>query len=337
MHYLSPNTIACGKAEDLMKRVPKQSVALSIWSPPYNIGKEYESGQSYPQWMEMMNSIIHQHKRILKDGGFMVVNINDMLFFEDKKMPPYHHENPSHQTSGVYKNMVQRMADEHPEYSIRQIARELGISHQTALRRLDRVQSDHNENRTRIELVGGFIQECAMQSGLYLYDRRIWKKDPAWNNSKWVNWSYRAVDEFEYLYIFWKPAKIEVKRSRLASEEWEQWGSRGVWEIPSVHKNDIHEAMFPVELPRRLIKLFSDVNDIVLDPFVGSGSTAIAAKHLCRRYIGFDKSQEYVALTLNALKHTKVADKESKEYNDMRVTEIDVDLRRRLKVKKVSL
>ena len=60
--------------------------------------------------------------------------------------------------------------------------------------------------------------------------------------------------------------------------------------------------MFPIELPRRLIKLFTDPGDIVLDPFLGSGTTALAAKELGRNYIGFDKEEKYVALALDRLK-----------------------------------
>jgi hypothetical protein len=59
--------------------------------------------------------------------------------------------------------------------------------------------------QTRVQLVVGLREMGNYESSLYLYDRRIWVKDPAWENSKWHSISYRSVDEFEYLYIFWKP------------------------------------------------------------------------------------------------------------------------------------
>ena len=303
-HYLKENTILCGYAEDLMKQIKKGSIALSIWSPPYNINKEYEVKQSYKAWKAMIEAVIHNHKRILKDGGFMAININDMLTFEDKTMPRYHHENPQQQAKGITREVILSIRADHPDYSIRKIAEMLGCSHQTIRRRLSGVNlKDKNQGkRTRIELVGGFIQECAHKSGLYLYDRRIWKKEPAWTASRWATSSYKAVSEFEYIYIFWKPASIIVNKSRLKLDEWKQWGWRGIWEISSVNKNNIHPAMFPIELPRRLIKLFTDPGDIVLDPFLGSGTTALAAKELGRNYIGFDKEEKYVALALDRLK-----------------------------------
>lgn len=119
-----------------------------------------------------------------------------------------------------------------------------------------------------------------MESSAVNYDRRIWVKDPAWANCNWTSNSYRSVDEFEYVYIFWKPGITKVDRNRLPQSAWAEWGSRGVWNIPSVRKNDIHEAMFPIELPRRLIRMLSDQGETVLDCFMGSGTTALAAVEL---------------------------------------------------------
>jgi site-specific DNA-methyltransferase (adenine-specific) len=142
----------------------------------------------------------------------------------------------------------------------------------------------------------------ALKAGLYLYDRRVWVKDAAWENSRWNTISYRAVDEFEYIFIFWKPGVTRVDRSRLSREEWINWGSRAVWNIPSVRANDDHEAKYPIELPRRLIKLLTDRNDVILDCFIGSGTTAVAAIKERRHYIGIDKVQEYVELAEKACK-----------------------------------
>ncbi|CAN5308938.1 hypothetical protein BH18ACI2_BH18ACI2_08920 [soil metagenome] len=124
----------------------------------------------------------------------------------------------------------------------------------------------------------------------------MWVKDAAWENSRWASLSYRAVDEFEYLYIFWKPGITKVDRARLTKDEWRDWGSRGVWTIPSVRANDDHEAKFPVELPRRVIKLFTDPRDIVLDCFLGSGTTAVAALQEGRQFIGIESEEQYVNL-----------------------------------------
>ena len=53
------------------------------------------------------------------------------------------------------------------------------------------------------------------------------------------------MDEFEYLYVFWKPGITTVDRQRLSPDEWQAWGSRGVWHIPSVRANDDHPGQVP--------------------------------------------------------------------------------------------
>jgi site-specific DNA-methyltransferase (adenine-specific) len=140
------------------------------------------------------------------------------------------------------------------------------------------------------------LEEWAMEAGFYMYDRRVWIKDAAWENSRWASLSYRSVDEFEYLYFFWKPGITKYDRNRLSADEWKDWGSRGVWEFPSVRANDDHEAKFPLELPRRVVRLLTDPDEIVLDCFMGSGTTAIAAIQEDRKYIGIELESKYVEL-----------------------------------------
>jgi site-specific DNA-methyltransferase (adenine-specific) len=96
--------------------------------------------------------------------------------------------------------------------------------------------------------------------------------------------------------MFWKPGVTKVDRSRLAKKEWRDWGSRGVWYIPSVRANDDHEAKFPIELPRRFIQLLTEPGEVVLDCFMGSGTTAIAAIQQGRKFIGLELVKEYVKL-----------------------------------------
>jgi site-specific DNA-methyltransferase (adenine-specific) len=122
----------------------------------------------------------------------------------------------------------------------------------------------------------------------------------------------KTPPEFEYLYFFWKPGITKVDRSRIAKKEWSEWGSRAVWYIPSVRVNDTHEAKFPLELPRRLMRLLTDPGDIVLDCFIGSGTTAQAAIKEGRHYIGIDKVAEYVKL---ARANCKTALHEARQQN----------------------
>ena len=186
----------------------------------------------------------------------------------------------------------------YPDYNRYQLADLLGVSEQTVQRRLEHnnVRGGKYATQTRVRLVGGLVEQWGTQAGLYLYDRRVWAKDPAWENGRWHSSSYRSVDEFEYLYVFWKPGITTVDRQRLSPDEWQAWGSRGVWHIPSVRANDDHPAKFPIELARRVVRLFSAPGEVVLDCFVGSGTTPVAAIHEDRQYLGIDLLPEYVAL-----------------------------------------
>lgn len=295
---LKPNEIYCGDSRELLKQIEPESVALSFWSPPYFLGKDYEKGVTYDEWQAMLKEVIRLHYDILKPGGFMVINIADILAFQDEKMPRIQADNPSNKKCAVTREMVLEAKKLHPDYNRDQLAAFLHCSEQTVDRRLNgnNIRGGKHAVGTHVKLVGGQLEEYAYDVGLYLYDKRIWVKDPAWANSKWTTSTLKAVSETEDLYIFWKPGSYVVNRERLTPEEWKEWGLRQVWNIPSVRANDIHQAMFPVELAYRVIKLYTDENEIVLDPFLGSGSTVLAAIEARRQYIGIELMEQYASL-----------------------------------------
>ena len=308
MSYLAVDDIYCGTAEELMKQIEPESVVVSVWSPPYHVGKNYEADQSYDEWLNMLSDVINLHFTVLKPGGFLAINIGDILCFPDPDMPRIQANNVSMRKCKITEEDVRKAAEEHPDYNRRQLVALLGCSEQTVDRRLhgNNIRGGKYNTQTRVKIVGGFLEEMALNAGLYLYDRRVWIKDAAWANSKWTTNSYRAVDEFEYVYIFWKPGITKVDKNRLNKNEWSDWGSRAVWNIKSVQRNDVHEAKFPLELPRRVIKLFSEPGDVVLDCFMGSGTSAMAAIKEKRHYIGIDKVQEYVDLSKRNIKAFKL-------------------------------
>lgn len=296
--FARPNAVYHGDARLLLSRIEPHSIPLSIWSPPYFVGKQYESHLTYDHWKSLLKTVITLHFPIITPGGFLVINIADILCFRDPSMPKVQAEVVSQRTSKVTREEVLEAAAEHPEMNRYQLAALLDCSEQTIDRRLNgnNIRGGKYSDQTRVKIVGGLIEEWALDAGFYTYDRRVWVKDAAWENSRWASLSYRAVDEFEYLYIFWKPGITKVDRARLTKDEWRDWGSRGVWTIPSVRANDDHEAKFPVELPRRVIKLFTDPQDVVLDCFMGSGTTAVAALQEGRQFIGIESEENYVML-----------------------------------------
>ncbi|MBM4169421.1 MAG: site-specific DNA-methyltransferase [Ignavibacteria bacterium] len=112
--------------------------------------------------------------------------------------------------------------------------------------------------------------------------------------------------DYEFILIFKKlgdPPKVtrEAKElSKLTTEEWNTYFA-GHWNFGG-EKQDKHLAMFPEELPRRLIRMFTFVGDTVLDPFLGSGTTSLAAKNLSRNSIGFEINPSFASVIKNKLK-----------------------------------
>ena len=104
--------------------------------------------------------------------------------------------------------------------------------------------------------------------------------------------------DYEFILIFKKlgnpkkPDKNLKEQSRMTKEEWTEYFS-GHWNFGGA-KQDGHIAMFPEELPKRLIKMFSFVGDTVLDPFLGSGTTSLAAKKINRNSVGYEMNPEFI-------------------------------------------
>ncbi len=104
--------------------------------------------------------------------------------------------------------------------------------------------------------------------------------------------------DYEFILIFKKhgrapkPSKEQKEKSRLTKDEWNQL-FYGHWNFPG-EKQDKHLAMFPAELPRRLIKMFTFSGDTVLDPFLGSATTILAARELGRSSVGYEINTDFV-------------------------------------------
>jgi len=159
-----------------------------------------------------------------------------------------------------------------------------------------------------------FIAKDMFELGFLMRGEIIWNKaSSASPSTAWGSWLSPANptlrDIHEYILVFSKGTfsrrNTNKRRSTISREEFLEF-TKSVWTFPAVSAKKVgHPAPFPVELPYRLIQLYTYEGEVVLDPFMGSGQTAIAAIKTGRLYIGYDIEEEYV----------KLAERRIKEYN----------------------
>jgi modification methylase len=143
-----------------------------------------------------------------------------------------------------------------------------------------------------------------IQSGFFPMGEIIWQKfDKANGSCAWGSWlsakAPRLRDIHEYLLVFGKnsDSRPEKGKSDITTEEFMS-STLSVWKIPPESAKRVgHPAPFSIPLAERVVKLYSYLDDIILDPFCGSGTTCVAAKRLNRHYIGYDVNDEYCMLS----------------------------------------
>lgn len=136
----------------------------------------------------------------------------------------------------------------------------------------------------------------------------VWNKNTCGSRTAWGSFcspsSPSFPTPFEYILVFCKGSKkLSYKgETDLEKEEFIQW-TNSLWTFAPERNQKVigHPAMFPVELVKRCLKMFSYKNATVLDPFMGSGTTAVACKMYSRNYIGFELSSEYINIAENRL------------------------------------
>jgi DNA modification methylase len=150
-----------------------------------------------------------------------------------------------------------------------------------------------------------YIIQDMLEIGFLMRGEVIWNKaSSASPSTAWGTWLSAANpilrDIHEYILVFSKEAfnrkNLPGKVSTLTRDEFLEL-TKSVWTFPAESAQKVgHPAPFPVELPHRLIQLYTFRDEVVLDPFCGSGSTCIAAIKAGRHYIGYDTQEEYVEL-----------------------------------------
>lgn len=216
-----------------MRQLPDESVDCIVTSPPYFLNKKYEKSWNYDFYCRLMENVFSESQRILRGGGYMIVNFGD------------------------YYNSGNRFYDA-----------EVPSVYPAAINYFN----------------------WGMKNDFDLQATRIWRKQFAKCTIPIVcNTHPRNVFDYEHIWTFRKKGcSEEFVNNRKLSQRGvvgENWNSQAMLSE--------HCAAFPLELPRWAIIVYSNENDLILDPFMGSGTTAIACIKENRHFIGFELDEGY--------------------------------------------
>jgi len=237
------NKIFC-KSSERMEELPDSSVHLMVTSPPYNVGKEYDSDLTLDEYRAFLKRVMAEVYRVLVPGGRACINLANL------GRRPYL---PLH----------------------------------------------------------AFIIQDMLELGFLMRGEIIWDKaSSASPSTAWGSWcspqNPTLRDTHEYILVFCKKTFSRPnpfgRRPTISREEFLEF-TKSVWQFPAEPATKVgHPAPFPVELPYRLIQLYTFEGEVVLDPFIGSGTTALAALKTRRIFVGYDVNPEYVALANQRLR-----------------------------------
>lgn len=236
--------VFCQSSES-MSQLPDGCVALMVTSPPYNVGKDYDTDLSLEEYLELLHTVLTETYRVLEAGGRVAVNVANL------GRKPY-----------------------------------VSLNHHVAAMLTD--------------------------IGFLLRGEIIWQKAKgAGGSTAWGSWQSAKNptlrDVHEYVLVGCKesfrrlrPGEDTVSRDDFLA------GTLSVWNIaPESARRVGHPAPFPVELPRRLIELYTFEGDLILDPFIGAGSTAVAAVETGRHFVGYDTEADYLEIAADRIESAR--------------------------------
>lgn len=290
--------IFCGDARR-MDAVPDASVHLVVTSPPYNVSKEYsdhDDNLSLDEYIALLNAVWRECYRVLVPGGRLCINVANT----DRK--PYLSlvsliDEQLRTSDQTWLHRGHIIWDKGASAGISTAWGSFGRASNPTLRDVHEYITVWSKDQLKLEGCG----DTGLTGNQFVaWTRSIWRPEELLPELQ------RKIAE-----------KLADARKRGKDDAWiaesiarAVWGQavvpgETVWEM-GTESGVNHPAPFPIELPKRVIQLYTQPGDVVLDPFMGSGSTAIAAKITGRHYVGYELSAAYCALAEKRLRHLEV-------------------------------
>jgi len=258
--------LACEDALKFLSIIPDGLIDLIVTSPPYNIGKPYEKKMEFNDYLNWQFDVIQECYRVLKNGGSLCWQVGN--YVENGEVFPL---------DIFFYQLIKKL----PEFKLRN---RIVWFFEHGLHARKRFSG-------RYETILWFTKGDSYTFNID--DVRIPQKYP---NKRHYKGPRRGLPSSNPL------GKNPGDLWRILCEDWESL----VWDIPNVKANHpektIHPAQFPIELAERLVLALSNEGDLVLDPFMGVGTTIIASIIHNRKAIGIDKDQNYVHIAYQRVK-----------------------------------
>ena len=250
------NQVICADALGILKDVPTETVDLVVTSPPYNIGKDYETPKSLDAYLANQAAVLREVHRILKFTGSLFWQVGAYV------------------NNGVHIPL---------DIKLFPIVESLGMIPRN---RIIWIRTHGVHARKRFS--------CRHESLMWFTksDDYRFHLEPIRVPQKYQNKKY------------WKGTKYgELSCDPLGKNPGDVWAFRNVKH--NHEEQTIHPCQFPEDMIERIILATTETgDDVVLDPYVGSGTTVVVAKRLGRGYIGIDESPDYIAVARERLRGT---------------------------------